>query len=200
MNKKHFAAALMAGLIGAGLFGTGAASAADAPPAGGAPVARILMVDLRRVITESKVGQDMQRQVEALNKKTEDQLKGEKASLQKEQQELQQQSAILAGAVKERRVKAFEDKVAAFQKKVRERGAMIQAGVQQAQDQIQQALGPVLQGIMRERGATIMLDRSSVLLGANGLDLTSVAIQRLDMKMTHVKVELVQPKNPLPQQ
>lgn len=192
MNRKTIAAAMMAGLLGAGLF-TPALAAADTPPAGGAPVARILMIDLRRVIGESKVGHDMQSQVDALNKKVEGELKGEKASLQKQQQELQQQSAILAANVKAQRIKAFEARVKAFQEKVHDRGNMIQAGVQVAQEQIQQALGPILQGIMRERGATVLLDRSSVLLGANGLDMTQVAIQRLDKKMTHVKVELVKP-------
>lgn len=151
------------------------------------------MVDLRRVIAESKVGHDMQRQVEALNAQAANELKNEKASLQKEQVALQQQSAILAADVKARRIKEFETRVAAFQDKVQKRGSLIQGGVMKAQAQVEQALGPILQGIMRERGATLLMDRSAVLLGPTAIDMTSVAIQRLDTKMSTVKVELTAP-------
>ena len=151
------------------------------------------MVDLRRVIGESKVGHDMQRQVEALNAQVTNELKAEKAGLQREQVALQQQSAILAADVKARRIKDFEIRVAAFQEKVQKRGSLIQGGVVKAQAQIEQALGPVLQGIMRERGATLLIDRSAVLLGPNAIDMTAIAVQRLDAKISTVKVELTAP-------
>jgi hypothetical protein len=46
---------------------------------------------------------------------------------------------------------------------------------------------------MKERGATILLDRSSILLAPNALDVTQLVIQRLDMKMPAVKVEPTAP-------
>jgi outer membrane protein len=46
---------------------------------------------------------------------------------------------------------------------------------------------------MKERGATILLDRSSILLAPNSIDVTQLVIQRLDMKMPTVKVELTAP-------
>ena len=151
------------------------------------------MIDLRRVISESKVGHDIQRQVEALKAQATGELNGEGQALQHEQMALQQQAANLAADVKARRIKEFETKRKAFQDKVQKRGGMIQGGVMKAQAQVEQALGPVLQGLMRERGATIMMDRSSVLLAPNAIDVTVVAIQRLDVKMSSVKVELAAP-------
>lgn len=196
MTKKfmHARRLMVAGLflMGAG-FSDAALAAPPAPPSGGAPAARVLIVDLRRVMSESKVGHDLQRQVEALNGQVTGDLKAEKANLQKEQIALQQQSAILAPDVKARRIKDFEARVAAFQEKVQKRGSLIQGGVMKAQSQIEQALGPILQGLMRERGATMLMDRTAVLLAVGGLDMTSVAIQRLDMKLTSVKVELAPP-------
>jgi outer membrane protein len=193
-NKRFDVCKLVAaGVLVAGAFWQGALGAPATPPSGGTPAARILLVDIRRVVAESKVGHDMQRQVETLNNQVAGELKNEKASLQKEQMELQQQSAILAADVKARRVKEFETKVAAFQEKVQKRGGLIQGGVMKAQAQIEQALGPVLQGIMRERGATLLVDRSAILLAPNAIDMTAVAIQRLDTKMSTVKVELTAP-------
>ncbi|MDE2134950.1 MAG: OmpH family outer membrane protein [Alphaproteobacteria bacterium] len=190
---------LMAGLIFLGMAGVDAASAAPPPP-GGAPTARILMVDMRRVMAGSKVGQDIQRQVEALKAQAQSELKGEESSLRSEETQLQQQAAILAPDVKARRIKDFQAKAQSFQRKVQERGGLIQGGVIKAQQQIEQALGPILQGIMKERGATVLLDRSSILLAPNSIDVTSLVVQRLDMRMPTVKVELTAPPPGMQQQ
>ncbi len=69
-----------------------------------------------------------------------------------------------------------------------------------AQQQVEQALGPILEGVMHERGATILLDRSSVLLAPNAIDVTEVVKQRLDMKMPSVKIELTAPPPGMQQQ
>ena len=76
---------------------------------------------------------------------------------------------------------------------MQERSKLIQGGVFASQQQVEQALGPILQGIMKERGATILVDRSAVLLAPNALDVTQLVIQRLDMKMPTVKVDLKAP-------
>jgi hypothetical protein len=59
---------------------------------------------------------------------------------------------------------------------------------------MEQALGPILQGIMKERGANLLLDRSAVVLGTDStIDITGVAVQRLNQKMPSLKVDLVPP-------
>lgn len=170
-----------------------AAIAAPPPPPGGAPTARILMVDLRRVMAASKVGQNIQQQVDQLKQQAQNDLKSEENALRAEKTQLDQQSAILAPDVRARKAKDFEARVAAFQKKLQSRGAMIQGGVMKAQQQVETALGPILQGVMQERGATVLLDRSAILIGPNSIDVTPVVVQRLDTKMPTVKVELVNP-------
>jgi len=184
-------------VAGALLLGATALDAAYAapppPPPGGAPVARILMVDLRRVLAASKVGRDLQQQMEGQKQKATNELNGEGGALEREKAQLQQQAAILAPDVKARRIRDFETRAQGFQKKVQQRSLLIQGGFIKAQQQIEAALGPILQGLMRERGATILLDRSGVLLAPNAIDVTDVVIQRLDMKVSTVKLELVAP-------
>jgi len=194
MTKKSLIAriVLMAGLLFLGTAVLDAASAAPPPP-GGAPAARILMLDMRRIMGLSKVGLDIQRQVEVLKQQASRDLNGEGAALKSEETQLQQQAAILAPDVKARRIRDFQARATAFQRKIQQRGGLIQGGVIQAQRQIEQALGPILQGIMKERGATILLDRSSILLAPNSIDVTQLVIQRLDMKMPAAKVELTAP-------
>jgi outer membrane protein len=196
MTKKSLLARtiLVAGVFLLGASGFEAAVAA-APTSGAAPIARVLMVDLRRVMATSKAGQDIERQVAALKKKAQADLSSEGQGLQRERAALEQQAAILAPDVKARKARDFEARVAAFQKKLQQRGGLIQGGVIKAQQQIEQALGPILTGIMQERRATVLLDRSAVLLAPNAIDVTADVVRRMDMKLSTVPVELT----PLPQ-
>ncbi len=193
-KKSPLARTILVGAVFLGMMGMNAALAAPPqPPAGGAPFAKILIIDLRKVMGSSKVGQDIQRQVEGLKREAQSELNGEGSSLRAEETQLQQQAAILAPDVKARKIKEWQARAASFQTKVNQRSGLIQGGVIKAQQQIEQALGPILEGIMRERSATVLLDRSSVLLAPNAIDVTDVVTQRLDMKMPTVKVQLAQP-------
>jgi outer membrane protein len=157
------------------------------------PAIKILVVDRQAILRLSRVGQDIVRQVNALTTSAESQFKAEKDSLQKEEQTLAQQGAILAPDVRAQKQKAFENKVAAFQKKVQDRQSMIQGGVMNARRVVEAALGPILQGVLAERGANLLLDRQEVVLATVDIDVTKVTIQRLDQKLPSVKVSLAAP-------
>lgn len=185
---------LVVGAVFLAIAGMDAALAAPPqPPSGGAPVAKVLTIDMRKAIGASKVGQDIQRQVEEFKRQAQVELNSEGSSLKAEELQLQQQAAILAPDVKARKIKEWQARAAAFQTKVNQRSGLIQGGVIKAQQQIEQALGPILEGIMRERGATLMMDRGSLILAPNSIDVTDVVIQRLDTKMPSVKVQLTPP-------
>lgn len=158
-----------------------------------APAPKILVIDRAAILRASKVGRDIVQQVNAYTKSAESDFKGESDALRKEGQQLQQQVAILAPDVKAKRIQAFEVKQQAFQKKVEDRQGKIQGGVLKARQQVEAALGPILQGIMAERGANLLLDRNAVVLGTVDVDITQTAIQRLDQKMPTVKVTLTDP-------
>ena len=184
---------MVAGMLLLGAATTQAAFAA-APQAGTAPIARILIFDLRRAVAASKVGQSIQQQVNALKKQAQTELNSEAEGLKREKQQLDQQAAILNADVKARRQQDFKARVQAFEKKLNARGQLIQGGVFKANQQVEQALGPILQGIMQERQASLMLDRAAVVIAPPGLDVTGLVVQRLDVKMPSIKVELT----PLP--
>ncbi|MDE2352560.1 MAG: OmpH family outer membrane protein [Alphaproteobacteria bacterium] len=197
MNVKgRWAHACAAAVLAAGFMMYGSAAAlAQGKPAAPAPqgtlAPKILMIDMQAVFGASKVGQDIARQVKAYTDSARKEFQGDNDALKREGQTLQQQLAILAPSVKDQKIKAFEAKQAAFQRKVQQRQDMIQGGVLQARQQVEKALTPILQGIMAERGANILLDRRVVLLGPNDIDVSQVAVDRLNKKMPSVKVNLV---------
>jgi Skp family chaperone for outer membrane proteins len=199
-NRTIGRAALTAGvaILAVPLFLAGPVSAqqAAAQKAGPAtPMAspKILVVNRDAILRFSKVGQDIVRQVNAYTNAAEKEFKGQGDALRKQGEGLQQQMAILAPDVKAKKIADFEGKQRALQSKVKHRQDMIQGGVIKARQEVEKALAPIIQGIMQERGGNILLDRDSVVWASGNIDITRTAIERLDKKMTKVKVELTEP-------
>jgi Skp family chaperone for outer membrane proteins len=185
------------------LFGGIAANAAPPPaPAGqhpaqaGTPDPKILVIDRNAILRASKAGQSIVAQLQGFTKSAEGEFKAEGEGLRKEGEALRAQIAILAPDVKAKKIRDFQAKEAAFQQKVQSRQGEIQGGLYKARQQVEQTLGPILQGIMSERHANLLFDRSVIVLGTVDVDITALAVQRLDQKLPTVKVQL----QPLPPQ
>jgi outer membrane protein len=169
---------------------TTAAPAPAAVPANGLPQPRIVVIDRNFILQRSSAGQDMLNQAQNLSKAAETEFKTQETQLATEATQLQQQLAILAPDVRDQKEKDFTTKQQAFQGRVAQRQAEIQAGFNKAAHQLEVALEPILKQIMVERGANMVVDRSAVILSTVDIDVTPVAVQRLDKTLPHVKVEL----------
>jgi outer membrane protein len=164
------------------------AGAVAAGQAGTVP--RIVVIDRNFILQRSSAGQEMITQSQALSKAAETEFKAQEVALQTEAGQLQQQLAIMAPDVRDQKEKDFTTKQQAFQQRVQQRQAEIQAGFNKAARSLEVALEPILKTIMMERGANMVLDRTSVILSSVDIDVTPVAVQRLDKALPHVKVEL----------
>jgi Skp family chaperone for outer membrane proteins len=164
------------------------------------PQPKIVVIDRSMVLRGSKVGQDIVRQVNAYTLQAENDLKAQGQALQRDGKAFQQQAAILSNDLKAQKMKALEARRAGLQASVQKKQSLIQGGFIKARTQVEQALGPILQGIMAERGANLMLDKNSVVLGTVDVDITQLAVERLNQKMPSLKVELVAPPPGMVQQ
>ena len=172
---------------------------AAAPAAqNGPPAPRIIVIDRNFILQRSSAGQDILNQTQNLSKAAETEFKNQESQLQAEANKLQQDLAIAAPDVRESKEKEFTGKQQAFQNKVAQRQAEIQGGFQKAAHEIEVALEPILKTIMVERGANMVFDRSAVILSTVDVDVTPVAVQRLNKALPHVKVELVPTAAPGP--
>jgi Skp family chaperone for outer membrane proteins len=189
--------------------GTEAADTTTPPAAGGAappatssgevPYARILVVDRNEVLGRSNVGQGIMKQVQGLMDNARNGLKGREDALRKEYQDFQQQASILAAGVKDAKMKALQAKEAALRQDIQKQQLMIQGGLDKAREAAITALKPILHKIMVERGATMMVERSTLADVSASIDVTSVAIERLNVVLPEIKVVPQMPAQP-PQQ
>lgn len=171
-----------------------AAATAAKPATGRAPAAIILFLDRGTVLRQSAVGKGMYAQVEALAKKMETDFAPENKKLQADVQDLQSKAAVYSPEIRQQKVKELEARRQAFQKKVQDRQAAIQAGLANSRTTVEKALGPILEKIMLERSANLLLDRGLVVLGATDLDITQTVIGRLNTSLPKVTVTPVAPK------
>jgi Skp family chaperone for outer membrane proteins len=153
-----------------------------------APPAAVLFLDRETVIRQSAAGKSMFAQFNALMDKLEADMAPEAKKLQADYEALQQQSKSTPATALAPKVQDLQTRRAAFEKKVQERKAAIQAGVTKARVQLEQQLKPVLQKILVERSANLLLDRGLIVLGGVDADITSLVIQRLDVALPKLTV------------
>jgi outer membrane protein len=153
----------------------------------------ILIVDRHAIINGSKLGTNIRAQIMADENKIQTDLGPEGAALQKEMDAFQSQSASLPADVRARKNLALQQEQAAHQQKIQERENLIHGGEIIAGHAYLAVVSSLVHAIMLERGANVVLDKSAVADGVDGLDITSEVIRRLDRKMTNFKVPLVKP-------
>ncbi len=176
------------------------ALAANPPPAPVQP--KILIIDRQAILRFSKVGQDVARQIEAMGNQAKGEIAGQQKALQAEATQLQQQIAILAADAKAQKIKAFEAKQAGMQAAAQRKEQAIQGGFMIAQQTIAKTLEPILQNLMQQRGANMIIDKNAVVYAsqdaARAFDITQPAIEQLNQKLPSLKVSQAMPQAPAP--
>ena len=191
MKKTLLALAIMTAIAAPAL-------AANPPPPQMQP--RILLIDRQAILRMSKVGQDVAKQVQSYADQAKADIAGQQKALQTEAQQLQQQVAILAADARAKKVQAFEAKQQGMQAAAQRREASIQGGFMKAQQTIAQTLEPILQNIMQQRGANMILDKNALVYASpdavKAFDITQPAIDQLNQKLPNLKVTLAAPPAP----
>lgn len=166
-----------------------------APPAGKTPTAPLIVViDRAQILHDSKVGQDIARQVQAFANQAKADLEAQGRALQAQGQQLQQQVAVLSADERQKRVAAFEAKQTAFRNAAAIKDAQIKQTFALASGEVGKQLGPLVEQIVKERGASMVLDKQAVIYAdSNAFDITGETINRLNQKITTYKVTLAPP-------
>jgi Skp family chaperone for outer membrane proteins len=151
-----------------------------------APVATVLILDRATVLNQSLAGKSMYAQFNALMDKMEADLAPEGKKLNADLDALEAMPA--SSAQREAKIKAVQARRTALEQSMQDRRSAIQAAVRKARAQLEQALKPVLEKIMVEREAVLLLDRGLVIRGGVDADVTALVIQRLNAAVPKIDV------------
>ena len=191
LRRYTLAVIFAAGAAMAGL----PAHAADQPPV--QPVV-VLVVDMQRVLQESKAGKMIQSQMQQQVSSYQKSLAKQDQDLAATQQDLQRQQSILAQDAFAIKVKEFEQRVADASKRAQEAQQNLSESRNEAVGKVDSAMLQVIDGLAKERGANLILNRGAVVMFDVRMDVSDDVIKRLDEKLPAVTVSFNRPAGAAP--
>ena len=148
------------------------------------------VIDLNYILSESDAAKDAANQIEDIAKDIEKEINETDQSLIDEQNELVESQQIMAPAAFEEERKEYENKVQNYNVTRQEKLLSIDRIVAESRSNVLDALKPILEEISNDKGITIMLEKNSVLLNAENMDITEEALKILNKNLPSLKVTL----------
>jgi outer membrane protein len=177
-----------------------AVAAALALAVGFAAVAQaqqILVMSEERILRESAVGQHIATELQRIGQEIQGELAPLGQSIQQENEALTAEtSALSEEAIRQRpdlvsRLQTLQQDAQQFELRRRQAQQEIVATERAAMQPVLETLQGVLQEIVQERGAVLLLDRASVVYAGESIDISASAIERLNQRMATTPVNRV---------
>lgn len=140
----------------------------------------ILTIDSERVFNESAFGLRVTAEIEAKGAELSAENRKIEADLEEEEKRLTKERETLDPEEFRQLADAFDEKVQLIRRTQATKGRALNETLDKERDVFLAAAGPVLEELMRDAGAAVILERRSVFVSANAIDITSEAIARLD--------------------
>ena len=154
------------------------------------PNTSIGIIDLNKVLTESKAAIDATKQIEIIQKKSEEESKKEDELIFKEREKLIEQQSVMAPEAFEVKVADFEKKVQSYQTKRQEKLRKLDQMVQIARANILEEVKPIISDYANELGITVILEKNTVILSEDSMDMTEQVIKILNKNLPKIKVKI----------
>lgn len=167
----------------ASLVATAAAAQSNGPANPGPVIPGVCVYYNARLLAQSTAGQAVQARMQQLTQEVQGELAPYGTSIQSEAQTLQSAGASLPAAEAQQRRAALQARVTEAQQLEQTREAELRYTLAQQRGAISQAVEPILVALYQERGCGLLLDRESVFMMNPAMDLTDVAIQRLNVSL-----------------
>ena len=153
----------------------------------------IMIVDVQRVLRDSAAAKSVIGQVENQRTAYEQQLEQCQQALKAEEEELRRQQAILSGEAMDQRRRKLERDYADLRRDAEQRRNLLNTAFNSAMRQVREAMARAVAEVMQEKGATLTLPRSAVLVFNDKLNVTEAVVARLNEAMPEVTVNFDAP-------
>lgn len=140
----------------------------------------ILTIDSDRLYRDSAFGQRVLKEIEAQTDALAEENRALEAQLETEERALTEQRPTLSSEEFRALADAFDERVQSIRREREEKSLAIASQLDDNRDRFLNAAFPVLEAIMREAGAAVVLEQRSVFISANAIDITDAAIMRID--------------------
>lgn len=157
------------------------------------PVPKIGVVDVQKVLRDSKAAKSIRPEFDKMRKAFQKQVSEQEQRLRQAEQELSRQRAILAPEAFSQKRRAFSEEARKAQSSVQERRRQLDRAFNDTKNEILKNLVVVAQQVAEAKKLNVLLEKRFVFLSAKTMDVTAEIIARLDKRLPKLTVKLRQP-------
>jgi len=177
---------LALGLLGAAPALTQVLSVVDTP---------VLTIDSERLFLNSDFGIRVAREIEARGNELAAENRQIETELAEAEQDLTEKRTTMTPEAFRPLADAFDTRVQATRQAQAAKSRALNSHLEQEREAFLNAAGPVLQELMQEVGASVVLERRTVFISSNSTDITAAAIARLNETLGEGDDKTPEPKN-----
>lgn len=146
----------------------------------GSVVSQIVTIDRQSLFSDTQYGRRVVETVEAERVRLANETRKVEEALVKEERELTEKRDSMSPEDFRKLAKAFDAKVQALRTEGTEREQEFVGTLEREQAAFFDRIGPILGQLVRELGAVVILDRRAILLTTRNIDITKLAVERID--------------------
>jgi Skp family chaperone for outer membrane proteins len=147
------------------------------------------IVDFKYILNESEAGKKAQNFLKTKLKKGLDNLKSKEKKIQDEEKKLIEQKKLITPEEYKKKVTELRQKVSSLQK---ERNVLLESVANsrsKARAELLKNLNPILKDYMKEKKIRMVLDRKSILLADENLEITDDIVKILNQKLKSINLK-----------
>lgn len=151
-----------------------------------AEVTVVAVLDVERVMRESKAGKALQDQIEKTRSANQKKDRASEDALRAADRQLRDQRAVLSAEAYAKKRDELQTRLTTLQRDFDARRKRLQRAMGRAWNEIQKTLTEVTADLATEQKIDIVVSKASTVLLANELDITAEVLTRLDAKLSKV--------------
>ena len=154
------------------------------------PNTSIGVIDLNKILSDADAAISAAEQIEEIAIDIENEIKLSDEEIIKEQNLLIESQSIMAPEAFEAKRNEYEVKVQKYNNERQSKLMKIDELIADSRGNILNAVKPILEDISNEKGITIILEKTSIMLNAEKMDITNEVLKKLNKSLPKIKVSI----------
>ena len=152
------------------------------------PNTSIRVIDINKILAEANAAVEAAEEIEKIAIEIENEIKLSDEEIIKEQNLLIESQSIMAPEAFEAKRIEYESKIQSYNSERQAKLMKIDELIAISRNDILNAIKPILEEISNEKGITIILEKTSIMLNAEKMDITNEVLKKLNKSLPYIKV------------
>lgn len=153
------------------------------------PVPRIVIIDMQKILRESTAVNELQDRIESQRRAYQEELRQREEELRENEQKLVRERSNLDAETFARRRQELEQTVSSAQRDIQQNRQRLDRAFSDGMRQVQVRVIQIADQIADERGANLVLEKSTVLLSHPDYEITEETLKRLNSSLPRLDPE-----------